>query len=118
MPTDTGIVTALAHPLRARILAVLDEGEASRVELARLLEEKLGNVSYHVWVLRDLGLIEETRTTPRRGALDHRYRSRTRDRTLVNVECALTRAGGPTWTTPSMPWAASSPGSRPSTRAP
>jgi hypothetical protein len=34
----------------------------------------LGTLAYHFRHLRDLGLIELSRTVPRRGAVEHRYR--------------------------------------------
>jgi len=40
--------------------------------------ERLGNVSYHVRILRELGLVELVRTEPRRGALEHFYRATAR----------------------------------------
>jgi DNA-binding transcriptional ArsR family regulator len=59
-----------------RILQRLfDAGEASPSEIADALEEPLGNVSYHVRVLRELGCLELARTEPRRGALEHFYRA-------------------------------------------
>jgi DNA-binding transcriptional ArsR family regulator len=59
-----------------RILQRLfDAGEASPSELADALEEPLGNVSYHVRVLRELDCLELSRTEPRRGALEHFYRA-------------------------------------------
>ena len=55
--TDPRLVKALAHPLRFRILTVLDERMASPSELAEELGAPLGNVSYHVRILASLGLI-------------------------------------------------------------
>jgi DNA-binding transcriptional ArsR family regulator len=75
-PLDQGLIKALAHPLRWRILESLaDRVEASPVELARLLDQPLATVSHHVRLLRDLGSIELTRTEQRRGALEHYYRA-------------------------------------------
>lgn len=91
--SDQGIITALGHPLRARILAELDEHEASPKELSQALGEKLGNVSYHVRILAGLDLIELVRQTPRRGAVEHHYRSRPRPGAMVNLELDLTAAG-------------------------
>jgi DNA-binding transcriptional ArsR family regulator len=91
--TDQGIITALGHPLRARILSVLDGGEASPKELATQLGEKLGNVSYHVRILVRLGLIELVRETPRRGAVEHHYRSAPRPEAVLNLELGLDDAG-------------------------
>jgi DNA-binding transcriptional ArsR family regulator len=91
--TDQGIITALGHPLRARILSLLDAGEASPKELAASLTEKLGNVSYHVRILARLGLIELVRETPRRGAVEHHYRSVPRPEAVANLELSLSPAG-------------------------
>src|SRR5918998_2436048 len=91
--TDQGIITALGHPLRARILSVLDSSEASPKELAAQLGEKLGNVSYHVRILARLGLIELVRETPRRGAVEHHYRSSPRPESVLNLELGLDDAG-------------------------
>jgi DNA-binding transcriptional ArsR family regulator len=75
-PLDEGLIKALAHPLRWRIVETLVErGESSPVELARLLDQPLATVSHHIRVLRDLGLIELTRTEQRRGAIEHYYRA-------------------------------------------
>jgi len=69
------LLKAIAHPLRHRILAAIDEaGETSPNEVARRLGEPLGRVSHHVRVLARLGAIEPTRTEPRRGAVEHYYR--------------------------------------------
>ena len=72
---DTKLMKALAHPLRQKILAALSERVASPSELAEELGEPLGNVSYHVRMLVDLGCIELVSTTPRRGALEHHYKA-------------------------------------------
>jgi DNA-binding transcriptional ArsR family regulator len=72
---DTKLMKALAHPLRQKILAALSERVASPSELADELGEPLGNVSYHVRMLVDLGCIELVSTTPRRGALEHHYKA-------------------------------------------
>ena len=90
---DQGIITALGHPLRARILTVLDDEEASPKELAARFEEKLGNVSYHVRILLGLGLIELVRETPRRGAVEHHYRSMPRPDAVLNLDVSLDDAG-------------------------
>jgi DNA-binding transcriptional ArsR family regulator len=66
---------ALAHPLRARLFHRLAEGVASPNELSRELGEPLGNVSYHVKALRELGCVELVEQVPRRGALEHYYRA-------------------------------------------
>jgi len=77
---DPRYVKALAHPLRVRILAILEERPGSPVELSRLLDVSLGVVSYHVRTLDDLGLLKLIRTTQRRGAIEHHYRAVARPR--------------------------------------
>jgi DNA-binding transcriptional ArsR family regulator len=75
-PLDEGLIKALAHPLRWRIVeSLVERGEASPVELSRLLDQPLATVSHHVRVLRDLRSIELTRTEQRRGAIEHYYRA-------------------------------------------
>jgi DNA-binding transcriptional ArsR family regulator len=71
---DQQLVKALAHPLRAQILAILNERVASPNELSKELGEGLSQVSYHVKVLRDYECIELVKTEPRRGAVEHYYR--------------------------------------------
>jgi DNA-binding transcriptional ArsR family regulator len=75
---DTKLMKALAHPLRQQLLIALSERIASPSELAEELGEPLGNVSYHVRMLVDLGCIELVSTTPRRGALEHHYKATVR----------------------------------------
>jgi DNA-binding transcriptional ArsR family regulator len=72
---DERVVRAISHPLRHRLLVLLNERVASPNELARELGEPLGTVSYHVLRLRDAGAIELVRTEPRRGAVEHYYRA-------------------------------------------
>jgi DNA-binding transcriptional ArsR family regulator len=70
------LLKAIAHPLRHRILVAIDEaGEASPNLVAQALGEPLGRVAHHVRVLARLGVIELTRTEPRRGATEHYYRA-------------------------------------------
>lgn len=69
------LIRALAHPLRVKLLAYLNDREWSPNELSEELNEGLSQVSYHIKVLRDLEMIEMTRTEPRRGAVEHYYRA-------------------------------------------
>jgi DNA-binding transcriptional ArsR family regulator len=72
---DEGLLKAISHPLRHRLLSLLDGRTASPNELARELGLPLGRVSYHIRLLHDLGAIELVATEPRRGALEHFYRA-------------------------------------------
>lgn len=75
---DPRYVKALSHPLRVRILGILEDRAASPVELTQHLEASLGTISYHVRQLHQLGLLELVGETPRRGAIEHHYRARPR----------------------------------------
>ena len=77
---DARYVKAMSHPLRVRILALLDERIASPVELSGWLDATLGTVAYHVRTLERMGLVELVRETRVRGAVDHHYRSKERPR--------------------------------------
>ena len=72
---DPRIAKALSHPMRARILLILNERVASPNEIAEMIDERLPNVSYHVRALLDLGCIELVDTAQRRGAIEHYYRA-------------------------------------------
>jgi DNA-binding transcriptional ArsR family regulator len=73
LPPDHVIAKALSHPLRIRILAELDGGEASPVELARTLDADVALVSFHMRRLVDAGLVRPTRTRQVRGAVGRFY---------------------------------------------
>ena len=75
---DPRIAKALSHPMRTRILGILDERVASPNEIAEMIDERLPNVSYHVRALLDLGCIELVDTAQRRGAIEHYYRAAVR----------------------------------------
>jgi len=83
---DQRYVKALSHPLRVRILGILEEQPASPVELSQVLDATLGTISYHVRQLNELGLLELVRETPRRGAIEHHYRAKPRP-----------KSGGSSW---------------------
>jgi DNA-binding transcriptional ArsR family regulator len=74
-PAQTQLVKGLNHPLRIECLTLLAERVASPRELAEDLNEDLSNVSYHVRVLNELGLIELVREEPVRGAVAHFYKA-------------------------------------------
>jgi DNA-binding transcriptional ArsR family regulator len=72
---DPRFISSLNHVLRQHIVLATVQGEASPNELSQVLNEELSQISYHVHVLKDNGIIEETRTEPRRGAVEHYYRA-------------------------------------------
>lgn len=72
---DPRIAKALSHPMRARILVILNDRVASPNEISVTIDERLPNVSYHVRALLDLGCIELVDTAQRRGAIEHYYRA-------------------------------------------
>jgi DNA-binding transcriptional ArsR family regulator len=75
---DDRLVKAMSHPLRQRILEILNQRVSSPREVAEELGEKLGDVGYHFRQLREYGAIELVRTEQRRGAIKHFYRATTR----------------------------------------
>jgi DNA-binding transcriptional ArsR family regulator len=75
---DPRLVKALAHPLRVQILSTLEDRVASPSDLASELNAPLGNVSYHVRTLADLGLVKLVKRRTRRGAVEHYYQARGR----------------------------------------
>jgi len=76
---DPRLIKALAHPLRVRILSILETRDmASPNEMAEELSVSLGVMSYHVRRLHALGFLELVRRTPRRGAIEHHYRAKAR----------------------------------------
>jgi DNA-binding transcriptional ArsR family regulator len=70
---DAAYVRALAHPLRVRILAMLDERPSSPARLARALGASVNVVAYHVRRLREIGVIELVEVRRGRGGLEHIY---------------------------------------------
>lgn len=70
---DPSIAKALAHPLRTRILAALENRTASPTELSDELDAPLGVVSYHVRRLHALKFLKLVKRVPRRGAVEHYY---------------------------------------------
>jgi DNA-binding transcriptional ArsR family regulator len=75
---DQRLVKAISHPIRHRVLVLLNDRVSSPNEIANELGESLGRVSYHVRRLADIGAIELVRTEPRRGAVEHFYRATAR----------------------------------------
>jgi DNA-binding transcriptional ArsR family regulator len=77
---DPRLVKALAHPIRMKILNILDERVATPKELAAVLGLPLENVSYHVRTLKDFGFIKLEKTRQVRGAVEHHYKIAARPR--------------------------------------
>jgi DNA-binding transcriptional ArsR family regulator len=77
---DPRLVKALAHPVRVRILGILEHRTATPKELARELSLPLENTSYHVRALREFGFIKLERKRQVRGAVEHHYRAVARPR--------------------------------------
>ena len=73
------LARALGHPLRVAILECLNSsGPAAPVEVARQLGADLSNLSYHVRVLAEGGLIMPIRKERKRGRVRTIYRSTAR----------------------------------------
>ena len=93
---DPRLVKALAHPLRVQILSTLEDRVASPSDLAAELDAPLGNVSYHVRTLADLGLVKLVKRRTRRGAVEHYYQARGRaqvsDRAWAQVPGVVKRS--------------------------
>lgn len=75
-PNASELIAAINHPLRRRILRALLKGEAaSATDLAHALDERLGNIAYHMKVLVELKMLYLTGTRQVRGAQERFYRS-------------------------------------------
>jgi DNA-binding transcriptional ArsR family regulator len=70
---DQDLVRAVGHPIRVRILEALQGRTASPTELSREFRQSLGVVSYHVNALLEIDCIEQIRTEPKRGTVEHFY---------------------------------------------
>jgi DNA-binding transcriptional ArsR family regulator len=77
---DPSMARAIAHPVRVKILSLLEQGDATPKYMAQQLDLRLENLSYHVRALAKAGFIELTGTRQVRGAVEHRYRLRLRPR--------------------------------------
>lgn len=72
---DPRLAKALSNSVRARALDLLAKGPKSPKEIAAELGLDVRGLAYHVRVLRKLGCIELVETRPRRGAVEHVYRT-------------------------------------------
>ena len=109
---DQQLIKALAHPVRAQALSILNERVASPNEIAKELKQGVGHVSYHINVLKQCECIELVGTEPRRGeADDYQPRRRVaeavdRPRPVVLAAVALGRVGRGCLAPPDQPRAA------------
>lgn len=69
------LAKALGHPLRARILSLVNEQPIAPVEAAEKLDEPLPNISYHFRVLSELRCIEVAKQEQVRGSMKSTYRA-------------------------------------------
>jgi DNA-binding transcriptional ArsR family regulator len=70
---DQKLVRAFVHPLRVQILEALQGRKASTSGLAAELAAPLGNVAYHLRVLKGCGCVEKVGTVRVRGATETFY---------------------------------------------
>lgn len=93
------LFTALAHPLRRRILRrMIGSGENSPRDLAIEFDEQLGVLSYHVRVLAECGALKLVRTKQIRGSTQHFYRAAVRTqwaRTALRTTEGRPKKSGP-----------------------
>jgi DNA-binding transcriptional ArsR family regulator len=74
-PTLANLVKAQSHPLRVRILELLQDRVASPSELATALGARLGDVAYHIRKLHSYSCVRLVREEVRRNAFEHFYTS-------------------------------------------
>jgi predicted transcriptional regulator len=87
------LIRALDHQIRRQALRLFTkrEPEWSPVELTRKMPVTLSAVSYHMRVLSELGVVEETRTEQVRGSDQHFYISNIQNNKLAHSILARTR---------------------------
>jgi DNA-binding transcriptional ArsR family regulator len=56
---EAALVKAIGHPTRLRILDILSVGEACVCHLTTILKQRQPNVSQHLTVLREAGLVRD-----------------------------------------------------------
>jgi len=71
---DNGLLIALRHPLRRDILRTMAaQDPISPRQISDELRQPLSNVSYHVRVLAECGVVILVDTAPVRGSMQHFY---------------------------------------------
>lgn len=73
--SDARLVKALSHPLRVQMLAMMEEGEWSPKMIADHTGIPLANIAYHMGELKKFKLVKQVREVPRRGAVEHFFRT-------------------------------------------
>jgi DNA-binding transcriptional ArsR family regulator len=72
---DAALGAVVSHPVRCRLLTIFADRVASPSQAANQLGTTVGEISYHVRTLRDMGLIELVEERPVRGSTEHFYRA-------------------------------------------
>jgi DNA-binding transcriptional ArsR family regulator len=72
---DIRIPKAVSHPVRVKVLRILNTRIASPSEIAEEMDLPVANIAYHVRTLLQLQCIEEVYVRQVRGALEHFYRA-------------------------------------------
>ena len=87
------LIEGVNNPVRRQILRMFSKKrpEWSPVELSQLIPGGLSQLSYHMKVLRDRGILIETRTKAVRGSTQHFYNSAVVGNKIVRVILAKTR---------------------------
>lgn len=73
-PRHHHLLKAMAHPIRLRLLGILNYRHISPAEFAREQGEPVSKVAHHFRSLEKLGCIEVVDTRPVRGSTEHFYR--------------------------------------------
>jgi DNA-binding transcriptional ArsR family regulator len=89
---DQDLMKALSNEVRVQILSLVIDGEWSPKMLDKELGVGLSQVSYHIKELKKYGLVEQTKTEPRRGAVEHFYRATKRVILPEDLAAALPKA--------------------------
>jgi DNA-binding transcriptional ArsR family regulator len=73
---DPRLIKAISHPVRAHILAVLNERIASGTEIGEEIGADVSSFYHHIETLEELGCIELVEARKRRGATERFFRAR------------------------------------------
>lgn len=84
--------SALAHPLRQRLLFALGRRPATISQLAVQLDARKGNVAHHLKVLREAGLVHIVETRQVRGGTEQYYQRTARRLLVAEPQAAGTAA--------------------------